>query len=81
MVYLNLKKLLAYTILLTGGVLTLVGSTFVFMYFWEAIILRIGEADQSLIFWYSPILILGFVGIIGGIAMLVHGIKSLKYEQ
>jgi len=73
-----LKKILAYTILLFGGLITLVGAVFVIMYFWEGIILRIGEPDQSLIFWYLPVLFLGFMGIIGGVAMLVYGKNRLK---
>ena len=48
------------------------------MYFWEGIYLRIGEPDQSLLFWYLPVLFLGIIGIIGGIAMLVLGKNSLK---
>jgi len=73
-----LKKLLSYSILFLGGTLALVGTAFVFMYFWEGIYLRIGEPDQSLLFWYLPVLFLGIIGIIGGIAMLVLGKNSLK---
>jgi hypothetical protein len=78
LVFLNLKKLLAYSISLLGGIIVLAGVVFVFMYFWEGIITRVGYPDQSLIFWYLPILILGFIGIICGIAMLMHGINRLK---
>jgi len=72
------KKFLAYSNLLLGGLIALVGAVFIFMYFWEGIIVRIGEPDQSLIFWYLPILFIGFIGIIGGIAMLAYGLKRLK---
>ena len=77
-VYLKVKKFLAYLNLLAGGLIALVGAVFVFMYFWEGIIVRTGEPDQSLIFWYLPVLFIGFTGVIGGLAMLVYGLKSLK---
>jgi predicted lysophospholipase L1 biosynthesis ABC-type transport system permease subunit len=73
-----LKKLLTYTSVLLGGLITLVGASFVVMYFWEAIIKRTGEPDQSLIFWYLPILFLGLIGVLGGLALLIQGINRIR---
>ncbi len=79
--HLELKKLLTYLLLFFGSIIAPTGAVFVFMYFWEAIILRIGDHDQSLIFWYLPVLFIGFTGIIGGVAMLIQGINRLKNSQ
>jgi len=73
-----LKTLLTYLSILLGGLITFVGASFVVMYFWEAIITRIGDPDQSLIFWYLPILFLGLIGILGGVALLAQGIKRIR---
>ena len=58
--------------------MTLIGTSFVVLYFWEAIITRIGDPDQSLIFWYLPILFLGLIGVIGGLAFLIQGINRIR---
>ena len=43
--------------LLTGGVLsTVIGIGFIGLYVWEGILVRIGDPDQSLLFWYLPVL-------------------------
>ena len=74
----KLKKLLVLLSLLLAGLMIFVGTGFVFMYVWEAIIVRIDEPDQSLLFWYLPILFLGLAGISAGIALLTRGVKLLK---
>jgi len=74
----DLKKALTYLSVLLGGLITLVGASFVLMYFWEAVFTRIGDPDQSLIFWYLPILFLGLIGVLGGLALLTRGINRLR---
>ena len=78
---LNLKKILNYLSVLLGGLLTLVGVAFIFMYFWEAIISTIGDPDQSLIFWYLPILFLGFIVMLGGFTLLAQGLKRARKNR
>ena len=75
-----MTKLLTYLLLFFGGIIILGGAAFVFMYFWEAIIARIGDPDKSLIFWYLPILFIGAIAVALGITMLVEGINRLKKE-
>lgn len=75
---LDFKRLQTYLYVSFGLLISIVGAIFVFMYFWEAVISRIGDSDQSLIFWYLPILFLGAVGMIGGLILLTQGIKKLK---
>jgi len=73
-----LKAFLTYLSVLLGGLITFVGASFVVMYFWEAIITRIGDPDQSLIFWYLPILFLGLIGVLGGLVLLAQGIQRIR---
>ena len=73
-----MKTLLTYLLIFLGGLITFIGASFVVMYFWEAIITKIGDSDQSLIFWYLPILFLGLIGVFGGLALLVQGINRIR---
>ncbi len=77
----DLKKILNYLSILFGGLLALVGAGFVVMYVWEAIFARIGEPDQSLIFWYLPVLFLGVIGIMLGWTLLVRGLSRLRKNK
>jgi hypothetical protein len=76
-----LKKWLAYSFVLLGGFIAVSGVVFIFMYVWAAIISRLGEPDQSLLFWYLPVLFLGLISSVGGLKLLLHGIdrkRSIK---
>lgn len=74
----NSKKILAFVTLLFGGLTTLAGIGFAVMYVFEAVIARIGEADQSLLFWYLPILFIGIFGIAVGLGGIAWGMYQLK---
>jgi len=64
---------------LVGGLsLSLVGAGFVVMYVMEGIIARIGEPDQSLLFWYLPILFMGIFGLMFGLGLLRWAWLRLK---
>jgi len=73
-----LKKWQAYLLVSIGGFCAVLGGVFVFMYVWEAIISRIGDPDQSLLFWYLPILFLGLGAGGGGLFLLFIGISRIK---
>ena len=75
---LPMKKWLAYTYILLGGLIAVLGAVFVLMYLWEAVVSRIGEPDQSLLFWYLPILFLGLITGTGGLFLFVRGINHIK---
>lgn len=78
-----MKKWLAYLCVSLGGLLAVLGVMFVAMYIWEAIIERSGEPDQSLIFWYLPVLFLGLISSAGGLMLLLRGfyqIRSMRNE-
>ena len=77
----RLKKLLTYLLLVSGSLITFLGAAFIFMYVSEAIIARIGEGDQSLLFWYLPLLFIGVIGLLTGIAMIIGGVGRLKSDR
>ena len=74
-------KILNVFMILSGGFISLAGAILVCMYFWEAIVSRMGEPDQSLIFWYLPFLLFGVIAIRGGLAMIILGKRRLKSAQ
>jgi hypothetical protein len=74
----NWKKWRAITFIFLGGLGATLGMTFILMYVWEAVISRIGEPDQSLLFWYLPIMFLGIALSGGSISLLVLGFKAMK---
>jgi len=74
----NLNKWLAYLFVILGGLISATGVVFVFMYVWEAIVSRLGEPDQSLLFWYLPILFLGLIASVAGLRLLLRGINQIR---
>lgn len=73
-----LKKILSALALLFGAMLVIAGLIFVVIYFKDAIFLRLGEADQSLIFWYLPFLFAGIGGVVCGVVIGQAGLRGLK---
>ena len=74
----NSKKILPCGALAIGTLIFLAGVVFTAMYISEAILARLGEPDQSLIFWYLPILFIGIAGIILGLGAGILGIIGLR---
>ena len=75
------KKILPCGALAAGSLITLIGIGLAVMYVLEAIIARLGEADQSLLFWYLPILFMGLIGIIIGLIIGIWGASRLRKMQ
>ena len=73
-----MHKLITWLGLLGGGLLSLVGAGFVILYVMEGIVMRIGDPDQSLLFWYLPVLFLGIAGLVFGVALLLWARSRLK---
>ena len=67
------QKILPCGALAIGSLIALIGISLAVMYVLEAIIARIGEADQSLLFWYLPILFIGIIGIFIGLGVGIWG--------
>jgi hypothetical protein len=77
----NTKKTLSCGALAFGTLAFVTGLVFVVMYISQAIVVRLGEPDQSLLFWYLPFLFIGIIGIGLGIGMGVLGIIGLRRTQ
>ncbi len=74
----DMRKGLFWTATILGGLIGLAGGVFVCIYILEAIIKRIGEPDQSLLFWYLPVLFIGLVGMLFGFSSAAMGIYNLR---
>jgi hypothetical protein len=72
------QNLLYVAALVFGVVVALIGLAMVAAYFLEAVVARSGEPDQSLLFWYLPILFIGLVGTALGIVASIWGILRLR---
>lgn len=68
-----MKKLFSLLVLLSGALVFFTGAALVVMYAWNGVITRIGEADQSLIFWYLPVLFMGLILMAIGWALGTRG--------
>ena len=64
-----------------GSLATFTGAAFVVMYILEAIVARAGEPDQSLLFWYLPIVFMGLIGMVIGLGVCVWGVIRLKKQR
>lgn len=69
--------------LVFGAFATAVGLWLIAAYFLEAVIARVGEPDQSLLFWYLPLLFIGIMGLSLGVAAGAWGIwrRTRRFEQ
>ncbi len=64
------RKLIDLILMVAAVSLILTGFGLVVIYLWEGVILRAGDPDQSPLFWYLPVLIMGVFGLIGGFWLL-----------
>jgi hypothetical protein len=66
---------------ISGITLAMMGLVFIGAYISEAYIARIGEPDQSLLFWYLPLLLVGlFTAALGGVITWV-GFREYKNNR
>ena len=75
------KKIFPCGALVVGSLIILIGIGFTVAYVLEAIVVRLGEPDQSLLFWYLPILFMGLTGIVIGLGIGVWGVIRLRKIQ
>ena len=52
--------------MLLSALMCLFGISLIIMYIYGAVIARLGEADQSLLFWYLPFMLFGIICVIAG---------------
>ena len=75
------KKIFPCGALVVGSLIILIGIGFTVAYVLEAIVVRLGEPDQSLLFWSLPILFMGLTGIVIGSGIGVWGVIRLRKIQ
>lgn len=64
---------LAKITILAGALITLSGCALVVLYVREAVVIPWGDPDQSLLFWYLPLLMLGVTGVSLGVVLMAWG--------
>jgi uncharacterized membrane protein len=64
-----------------GVIAFLTGLMFIILFIVKAIVERIGEADQSLLFWYLPVLIIGIIAAIPGAGFFIWGFINLRRKE
>lgn len=74
-------KLVPVLLILSGIAVGLTGAALVYAYVMDAVIARIGEPDQSLLFWYFPFLAIGLAFSGGGIGLFVWGVRRLRGDD
>jgi hypothetical protein len=68
-----MRGVLAKSTILGGALITLSGGALVVLYLWEAVLRPWGDPDQSLLFWYLPLLMLGVTGASLGVVLMAWG--------
>lgn len=69
---------MANALIAIGAVMGLAGAGFIAMYARSAIIDRLGELDQSLLYWYLPILFIGIGLASAGVSALRSGLRRKR---
>ena len=64
-----------------GSVAILVGVAMIGGYVLEAVIRRVGEPDQSLLFWYLPLLFIGIMCTMAGVGATAWGVSRLRRSK
>ena len=72
------KRIWRSVTLVFGIVLSLIGAALIIAYVMEAIVGRAGDPDQSLLFWYLPILFLGIIGLGTGLSLVVWATNHIR---
>ncbi len=70
-----------FIIVVSGWATTGIGLALIGVYLWDAVISRWGEADQSLLFWFLPILLLGMASLVVGLVLLFYGVKHMRQSK
>jgi hypothetical protein len=61
-----------------GVAAILAGVAMIGGYVIEAVIKRVGEPDQSLLFWYLPLLFIGIMCTMAGVGATTWGVSRLR---
>lgn len=72
------KKTWPSIALISGIVISIIGAVLIIGYIMEAYVARRGDPDQSLLFWYLPLLLFGFISFVTGLSASVWGFNRLR---
>ena len=75
------KSKLLSVISIAAGIILIITGLFGIVSYIVTLFESLNLADQSLIFWYLPFLLLGIVFLIIGILYIVMGLKSLSGNE
>ena len=74
----NSKKTWPYVAIISGIILIIIGAALITGYITETYLARRGDPDQSLLFWYLPILFIGFITFAAGLTAGIWGFIRLR---
>lgn len=75
---LSSKKTWPSIALISGIVISIIGAVLIIAYIMEAYVTRRGDPDQSLLFWYLPLLFIGFISFVTGLSASIWGFNRLR---
>jgi hypothetical protein len=70
-----------FIILISGVIISVIGLILIYMYITNAYIERIGVPDQSLLFWYLPILLSGILILGLGLSGTILSISKMRKNK
>jgi len=72
------RRVWSFVGLVAGSVMALLGMWLVGAYFMSAVLDRVGEPDQSLLFWYLPLLFVGIMAVAAGVTIGILSSMGLR---
>jgi hypothetical protein len=76
-----LQRLLTSVSIAVGLLMGLTGLGFIAMYLYSAVVERLGDPDQSLLFWLLPILLAGIGLTFAGTLLLRLGFRRKRTDR
>jgi len=64
--------------LVVGSLAGILGVVLIISYVSEAVVASAGEADKSLLYWYLPFFLFGFIFLVSGISAVIWGVGNLR---
>lgn len=76
-----MKRVLPLAALMGGVLSVFIGVYSIGLYVSEAVLARMGDPDQSLMFWYLPFLLFGVMVLALGGGLVYVGLRNLGEKQ
>jgi uncharacterized membrane protein len=72
---------LCIVFIILSALMCFIGVTLIIMYINSAVIERLGEGDQSLLFWYLPLMLIGIICVKAGAKLYKMTRKRCRDQQ